>query len=279
MEREINTTKVFMLKDLNILFADFVGRKESLQKIKRYHPYSPMLYRPDVFFHSLKVFHLVHAVIPLIQKRYTKKFDAEKLLVMALVHDDPEMVTGDFQAGHKAKMNVQQQNEILEKEERAVEILVQRFPKKIGGYSYKDLLLETIRKDTFESQVMKYIDHLDGFCEAMHELYAGNDRFLRAIHDPELGLIELPHEYYIKRFNLPFTYYPLLEDLFSGEVPFLKEYSCLDFSEIVKNGKPHTEESLSKSTGNSTYDWWKKVLIQHLSHQEIENLFVQKEFN
>ncbi len=63
------------------------------------------------------------------------------------------------------------------------------------------LLLEILHKNIIESQVVKYLDHIDALCEAQHEIYAGNTTFVTQVLDASLGKIELPHNYYTGCFN------------------------------------------------------------------------------
>lgn len=262
---------------MDINFDGFEGRKEPLEKIGRFRVYSPMFYRPSVFFHSVKLFHLVQAALPRVVEVFGDSFDANKALVMALIHDDAEIITGDLQSGHRAKLSEIKLQQVAQNEETAIDELAARFPKEINGYNYRDLLLEVSRKDTLESQVVKYLDHLDGFGEAAHEIYAGNKTFVTPIIDSKLGQIELPCEYYIVRFNDYKKNYPLLSGLMSAQPPFFKTHAPLDAETIIKNGRLHTLENLTEQTGNAVYDWWKKVLLESLTAEELENLYVRKE--
>lgn len=95
-----------------------------------------------------------------------------KILIMSLVHDDVEILTGDHQSVNRLKMTPEQIAVIDGNEEAAIRELSKQFPEKISGYNYQELLSDVFQKDTMEAQIVKYLDHIDGFCEALHEIYA-----------------------------------------------------------------------------------------------------------
>ncbi len=98
--------------------------------------------------------------------------DIRKILILCLIHDDVEILIGDLQSVNRLKMTEEQIRAIDENEEVAIEKISEQFPETIAGYIYKDLLFEIFRKNTLEAQIVKYLDHIDGFCEALHEIYA-----------------------------------------------------------------------------------------------------------
>jgi len=262
------------LSDIDLKWFEF---RQKLEEIWRYWAYKPMYYRPDVFFHSKKVFHLVKAALPRIIEIFGNEVDADRMLVMALVHDDAESITWDVLAGRKAKMSEEKLKKVDIDEEDAIDILVAQCPKEIHGYNYKELLSEVLHKKTIESQIVKYIDHLDWLGEAYHEVYAGNTRFTTHYIDEQLGEIELPHEYYITRFNKQEVYYPLIGKLMGEALPFLKENQAPDIGNIIKNGSLHTLESIKLDTQNPIYERWKQVMMENLTDKELENLYIVKE--
>lgn len=262
------------ISDINLTGFE---KRNDLKKITRYHIYSPMYYRPDDYFHSIKVFHLVKEVIPRVLEVFGNSFDHKKAMIMALVHDDAELITGDITAGQKSKMTKAELDKIDQDEELAIKKLSNTFPKKIHNYNYENLLLEILHKNTIESQVVKYLDHIDAYCEGLHELYAGNKAFIINYIDPELGEVVLPHISYTKNFNSYKNKYPLIKKLMSKKLPFLDSYNTPDAERIVKAGTPHTLENLSNKFDNPVYEWWKNTLLNNLTQKEIENLYIPKE--
>lgn len=264
---------------MEITDIDFRGfeTRDRLKQIGRFHMYDTMFYRPDVFFHSRKVFHLIKAALPYLIEKLGNTFDADRVLVMALVHDDAEMITWDVQAGKRAKMSQEQLKNIHASEESAIDSLAVQYPHMIWWYNYHELLLEVAQMQTLESQIVKYLDHFDAFGEVMHELFAGNWAFIIPFVDPQLGEVEVPHAYYLKRFNDYVHKYPLLAWIMSDYPPFLAHYLLENVEEIVAHGKLHNLESLKLKTGVVRYDRRKQVLLESLEEKEMKHLILPKE--
>ena len=79
------------MNSINIDFRWFKDRKLKLEKILRYNIYNPMFYQSSVYFHSIKLYYLLKEALPVVKRSFIK-FNEEKALVMALVHDDPEII-------------------------------------------------------------------------------------------------------------------------------------------------------------------------------------------
>ena len=265
-----------MLQLNDIDFSGFVGREEGLKKIGRYYIYVPMFYRPSVYFHSRKLFCLLKQALFDIQNKLDKNFDFDRTLIMALVHDDAEMIIGDIQASFRPKMSQAELKNADQAEIAATESLAKKFPQKINGYNYQELLLEIFKRNTLASQVVKYLDHLDAHNEALHELYAGNTAFTINIIN-EYGKLPLPTEFYPPRFNNYKDFYPLLANIIGERVPFLKNFEKVNHQKIAENGRPHTKESIKNNTGDPIYDWWKKTIIDGLGEEAIQELTTIKE--
>ncbi|MCC2631215.1 MAG: hypothetical protein K0S38_1024, partial [Candidatus Paceibacter sp.] len=69
-------------------------REEKLKAINRYSLFEKMMYRSSVWNHTHRVLWLAEELIPIAVKYV--KLDANKVRVLALVHDDEEMITGDI---------------------------------------------------------------------------------------------------------------------------------------------------------------------------------------
>ena len=78
-------------------------RERTLKSIYRYRMFETILYRSNLWMHSLRMLWLVEEMSSLAQKHLS--VDIEKARAMALVHDDAEIITGDIQAGVKALMS------------------------------------------------------------------------------------------------------------------------------------------------------------------------------
>ena len=245
-----------------INFKGFEKIREELEKITRYSNMETMYYRTNDISHSKNVFYLLKETMPKIRKTFPK-FDEEKALVMAAIHDDAEILIGDFQAGNKAKLTSEQLEELNKKELEAIEKISQQYPKTIHNQLYKQLLLEVFHMNTIEASVVKYLDRFDAFGESCHEVFAGNTAFTTPVEN-EYGTIELPTPFYITRFNDYEKNYPLIVELIEkNQMPFLKKYMNIKIENIVKNKKPHTASSLLAQTNSLEYNFWKKTLIKH----------------
>ena len=189
---------------------DFLGFEErnKLANIYRYSNYAVSFYRSDVLRHSRRVFWLLKNCLPRLCNALDD-FGAKRAQVLSLVHDDVEILIGDFQSANRLKMNAEQLTENNRQEEEAIDRMAERFPEFLEGYRYRDLLWEIYQKNTAEAQAVKFIDHLDGFCEALHEIFAGN-RCFTIPPETEYGTVPIPPDYYIPRFAQAEKHYPLL---------------------------------------------------------------------
>lgn len=260
----------------NIL-SGFTGRKEDLRKIYRYNLYKVMFYRDSLLSHSRRVFWLIKEILPYAKKSFGKKFDGDKVLIMALIHDDPELIIGDIQMGNKDKMSPEELEEIEKSEMRAIEILARRFPEKIGKYVYQELLTAVFKVEGREAQVVKYFDKFDALGEASHEIFAGNHYFCTNVIN-QYGKIKTPFEYYIPYLSSFTGEYPETKEIFGNGFILFKKPENMDFRKAVNQGKPHTNESFRKRTGYPPYDAWKEVILKYADENEVKNYYTQKEF-
>lgn len=249
-------------------------REKRLKEIYRYSLFETMIYRSNLWMHEHRVSWIAEVVAGLLKPHLS--LDIEKAKTLALVHDDAEIITGDVQLGHKAQMTKEQLAELDREEERAIETLSAQYPSEINGYSYKTLLLEALHKNTAEAQVCSYADKFDAYCEGIHEQLAGNitlltstilyTRFFAQV-DSKLPLIS---EALNKAEPSPFIR-PFIQSPSPGKqitVAMYKEFS----------GKPHTEESINKTTERYPfYDAWKKLVLERGGEEGKRWLLIQKE--
>ncbi len=254
-------------------FGGFTGRIDALSDIYRYENHRISYYRSNLSTHSKRVFFLAKHLAPEICGMFPGA-DLTKILIMSLVHDDAEILTGDHASANRLKMTPEQLSIIDGDEAMAIEKIAERFPKEIAGYGYREILLEVFRKDTVEAQIVKYLDHIDGFCEALHEIYAGNECFT-APPETAYGPVPIPPDYYIPRFSNPETYYPLISSAMGTEMPFMRDFERIDFERIAKDGSPHSTASIGTPSGYPLYDFWKRVMLES-GCEEVVSLLVQK---
>ena len=249
----------------------FPGRKAKLQKILRYHAFDTMFYRTNDWIHSLRVSWLVEDMLPL-AKRHFKRFDAERAMALALVHDDAEILTGDVQAGHKAVMSKRQLEKVHENERRAIAKMKIRYPIKVHGkYSYAALLLEAFEKKTVESQFVSFADKMDAHCESLHEIYAGNFGHLRSVH------------FYALLFSTADKKFPKLKPMLDDKRSVFTDAKGFLFEHFVKArkyksfGKPFTKKTVILPSQFPFYDRWRKITLIQGGKEGLHALINQKE--
>lgn len=249
------------MKYRTISFAGFDGRKEDLEAIKRFNSLQPMYYRTNDYSHSQRVLWLVEELLPYAVTVFPH-LDAEMARTLAPVHDDSEIITGDIELDKKMRMSPEELQQLELKEAAAIEILAARFPKTINGFNYRDLLYHALHKDCVEAQLVSYADKKDACGEGRHEIDAGNDLFIAS------------ERHYEKIFQSRERRWPLLTDLFNIIHPLLLETVDEDLEAIAKKGKYHTLESIYQPSGNTAYDYWKKVTLER---DGIKSLITVKE--
>lgn len=241
-------------------FRRFTGRAFGLRAITRYSLYDVFFYRTNVWQHTRRVAWLVQAMAPHIHEVY-QDFNEDLAVMLALVHDDIELIIGDVQAGNKAIMTLDQRQVLQASEEQARVTLCNRFPVRVGKYEYAWLLETASNCTTLEAQVVKYLDKIDAWCEAMHELCAGNTCVTVRVTNA-YGETPLPFEYYpavLARHRA--DYYNLLEPLFEKKQGLFKPLPAIKYLKIVENGQPHTLDSLYADVGEPIYDLWKRIML------------------
>ncbi len=197
--------------------------------------------------------------------------DTKRALLMALVHDDAEMITGDVQLGHKLLMSAKELENVHDAEAAAIEVLAKEFPEFIAGYSYRELLLEVLRRDSLEADLLTYADKLDAYCESLHEVLAGNITALRSLMTYVWILTSFPQ------------LHPNVQPLFSRTSPLLDIGMRADPTHVRRDRyahlqTPHTAESVRKDTDFMTYNHWRTLVMEHMEREGLEMLTRQKEF-
>lgn len=258
------------------IFGKFIGREDTLRSITRYDLYSVMLYRTNLFTHSQRVAALVCAMNKSAIATFGTNYDPHKAEILAYVHDDAEIIFGDVQAGNKSKMTPDQLAAVHAAELQAIDEISARYPEKIEDYVYRELLLETVNKDSIEAQLVCFADKYDSMGEAMHEIVAGNYSFATNVVN-EYGTIPTPLEYYYSYFLAVFEKLPLLKPLQNTGDIFFTPVEMLPFKDIVKKGRPHTLKSLKIPTGYPHYDNWLTIVTNATNEEVIRDLHIQKE--
>jgi hypothetical protein len=164
-------------------------RPDDLAAVLRYAPMKVMYLRSNDALHVERVEALVQdpVILDLASELYP---DLDRVLVQvqARHHDDPEIFPklGDVTLQAKLVMNADQlsdhqKKEIVAAREVAAAYATKRGPRKVQGYPLLDLYFHAIFKDCMEAQLVSVVDKMDGFCEALHELLAGNVPFAEPV--------------------------------------------------------------------------------------------------
>lgn len=250
-------------------FSWFTWREEALKNIWRYSNYSDYYYRSNNFQHSMRVFYMINYFKEEIEKIF-EWIDFKKLQIMSLVHDDTEIIIWDFQAWNKLNMTQEQLSEKDNIELLATYELCKNFPETIELYNYKELLLEVFYKNTTMSQIVKFFDHFDAFCEAVNEVFSWNISATKNAQN-EYWKIILPFDYYTNRIHNHSIYYKLIDKLFTINSPLFNYwFKRVDFESLVYNYSQHTEESIKQDTWYIPYDFWKNLI---LSNPELKKVY------
>ena len=250
--------------------SDFTDRERDLRHITRWSINPVMFFRSNLWDHARHVAWLVEEINPYAVQVFGSEYDPHKAQLLALVHDDAEIITGDVQAGNKLKMTTSQLQEIEAQEMAAIEKLAVRFPTNLGGYVYKELLIEALHKTSREAQVVMLADKLDAYGEVLHEIYAGNPYFVKS-PVTEYGTIVPAYQFYLDYFAHFLKRYPTLTPLFQQKAWFFQQPQPLDFPAIGSKKKtppayyPH-------------YNEWRAILLKRDGELEQKRLDTQLEF-
>lgn len=257
------------------LFRDFKDRDKYLHLVTRYSMYDVMLYRTNLYTHSHRTAAIVRAINPT-ALTILSGYDPRKAELLALVHDDAEIIFGDVQAGNKSKMTPKQLLEVQRQEARAIKKIAEQFPKYIDRYVYERLLEEAADHSSLEAQVVSYADKYDALGEAYHEAFAGNYYFVTNVVN-EYGKIPTPFEYYESYFGTFLDKFPALAPLLSARHPIFVPVQTQGCQSVVVNAVPHTDASLRKTTGQHHYDVWKQIILSDTNPEVVDNMIRIKE--
>ncbi len=243
-------------------------REARLRAIFRYSMFDVMLYRSNLWEHSHRVTWIVEELAPLTAT--LKGYDIEKARALAYVHDDPEMLVGDIQAGHKAKMTKQELEAIESNEDAAADALSAQMSGTVNGYGYRELLGHAIHKDCIEAQVVSYADKFDAYCETLHELFAGNLSLLWSILLYERWTTSYPQKY------------PEIAELLSlHDFPFVIANTFQQPSAVhaahFRHPQPHTRDSIAVPTEFPYYNSWRTMVAMKGGEEGITWLTTARE--
>lgn len=261
-------------------------RPHDLAGVARYAPMKVMYLRSNDGTHVQRVEALVQEpqILDLVSELYP---DLDRVLVrvQARHHDDPEVYPklGDVTLQAKLIMNADQlgdhqKKEIIAAREVAAGYATKRGPRMVRGYPLLDLYYHAIFKDCMEAQLVSVVDKMDGFCEALHELLAGNTPFAEPVINyltKTFALNRLLHKYRLisKVFLDPRNPFVVADPEDPEDGKSVAQLGDL-YERKTCNAKPHTPETVMANTHIPMYELWKRVTIKHFG---MEALIGQRE--
>ncbi len=146
--------------------------------------------RENLSEHSLETAVIAHALAVLGNVRFGKRFSPERVALLALFHDTPEILTGDMPTPVKY-YNPQLREAYGEVERTAGERLLSMLPEDMRS-SYSSLLIQD--EDSEEHRLVKAADKLSALIKCIEERKAGNMEFSSAERATEQSLrsMQLP---------------------------------------------------------------------------------------
>lgn len=252
----------------DIDFSGFNGRDSALKRQERWYLYSPMFYRTDLWIHTRRVRWIFEEMKPLLREVYGEGFDYRKAEILTFIHDDIEILTGDPALSLKNGRTEEQKKEDRKKDIKAARILAKIYPDEIEGYNYEQLLRHSIDKDCLEAQVVSLCDKLDGFGEALHELYTGNEIFAFPVHS---------YIHILSRFGEKFEGLVPLLTTDKGFVVPPNQMSGDDIIDLVWDNSKYAQLDITEDTGHHHYDMWRRTNVKYADDKELQYLKTKKE--
>ena len=126
--------------------------------------------------HSLQVAMIAHALAVIRKKRYGGTVDLEKLMLLAVYHEAPEVITGDVATPIKY-FNPGIKDAFKDIERIAAEKLLSYLPQDLQD-SYGPLLIQD--ESTPEWRLMKAADRICAYLKCVEEESYGNNEFTSA---------------------------------------------------------------------------------------------------
>ena len=134
--------------------------------------------------HSLQVAMISHALAVIRNKRYGGSVDIEKIILLAVYHEAPEVITGDVATPIKY-FNPKIKDSFKVIERMASEQLLNYLPEDLRS-EYEPLLLPD--EHTEEWKLVKAADKISAYLKCLEEEGYGNQEFLAAKQNIEASI-------------------------------------------------------------------------------------------
>ena len=240
-----------------IFSGSWKNRENDLIQFKRYNKFDVMFYRTNLYIHEKRVRAIVKKLLSSAISFYPK-LEIKKTFLISEYHDDFELISkrGDVSLQLKLMMNGSELSSLKEEEINSAKKIARIYHNPdIEGYKYENLLMHAILKDCIESQIHSFADKIDAYCEAIHEVLAGNTVFLEPIIN-----------YHAKIFNNLSGNFPLIKKIFNGKIKgTLFDFPVVDLKDFFQKGniggKPYTAETVKRKTLIPHYEMWKEITL------------------
>lgn len=127
--------------------------------------------------HSLEVSMIAHGIAVIANKRFGKNVNAEKVALIALYHDAPEIITGDMPTPIKY-YNSEIKGAYREVENIACKRLLYMLPEDLRS-EYEDLFFKK-EEDAYLWKIVKAADKISALIKCIEEGNSGNSEFVQA---------------------------------------------------------------------------------------------------
>ena len=127
--------------------------------------------------HSLDVAVIAHALAMINNIYFGGGVNPDKLVVTAMYHDVPEIITGDLPTPVKY-FDEDIKNAYQKVEDAAIKKLVSSLPKEMKGI-YKDIISGNYISEE-EKKIVKAADKISALIKCVEERHMGNDDFIEA---------------------------------------------------------------------------------------------------
>ena len=134
--------------------------------------------------HSLQVAMISHALAVIRNKRYGGSVDIEKIMLLAVYHEAPEVITGDVATPIKY-FNPKIKDSFKSIERMASEQLLDYLPEDLRS-EYQPLLLPD--ESTEEWKLVKAADKISAYLKCLEEEGYGNQEFMAAKQNIEASI-------------------------------------------------------------------------------------------
>lgn len=150
--------------------------------------------------HASEVAAISHALAVIGNEYFGKNYDTDRVAVLALFHDLPEVYTGDMPT--PVKYSSKEMKDIYSKiEQNAVDILIQQLPDSMKEIYSSILLPEGNDKDLY--RLVKNADRICAYLKCLEETNSGNKDFSDALDSTKKAVYGITDEetvYFINNF-------------------------------------------------------------------------------